>query len=173
MFNLFKSCITDFNDSDNHNTYDSNHLMEEQKTFAEPLYDINNQFDPYVQIFDNALTDTECNEIIKLFENSNNHHKNGQVAGEIDGNSEKLLRAKYTRELYISQLKNYPIMEQLDSKLYNNLKEYLNKYVAHVEKEVGHMSKFGEISDTGYQLQKYKKKRILCESCRLPYMQRK
>ncbi len=159
MFNLFKSCITDFNDSDNHNTYDSNHLMEEQKTFAEPLYDINNQFDPYVQIFDNALTDTECNEIIKLFENSNNHHKNGQVAGEIDGNSEKLLRAKYTRELYISQLKNYPIMEQLDSKLYNNLKEYLNKYVAHVEKEVGHMSKFGEISDTGYQLQKYKKKK--------------
>ena len=55
MFNLFKSCITDFNDSDNQNTYDSNHLMEEQKTFAEPLYDINNQFDPYVQIFDNAL----------------------------------------------------------------------------------------------------------------------
>ena len=42
MFNLFKSCITDFNDSDNQNTYNSNHLMEEQKTFTEPLYDINN-----------------------------------------------------------------------------------------------------------------------------------
>lgn len=153
IFNPFKSCRTDESD-DEKDALNSNELIIEQKNLTEPLYDINNQTDRYVQIFDNVLLPEECEKIIKLFEKHRQHHYIGKTLGD-----ELLYKAKHTNELNITSLsKENQEVSELDNLLYSKLQIYLERYVSKIHEDVRSSSvNFNNIIDTGYQIQKYKK----------------
>ncbi len=153
MFNIFKSCRTDESDDDE-GALNANELIIEQKNLTEPLYDINNQTDRYVQIFDNVLLPEECEKIIKLFEKYRQHQYIGETLGD-----KLLFKAKHTNELNITTLsKEIPEVSEIDNLLYSKLQIYLKRYVSKIQEDVRSSTvNFDNILDTGYQIQKYKK----------------
>ena len=152
IFNPFKSCRTDESDDDN-GAMDANELINAQKSLSEPLYDINNQTDRHVQIFDNVLLPEECEKIIKLFNKYTDQQYKGKTLGTLP------FKAKHTNELNITTLsKENQEFSELDNLLYNRLKDNLDKYILNLKNVSDTVGvNFNNIIDTGYQIQKYKK----------------
>ena len=99
--------------------------------------------DPYIQIYENALSNNICEEIIKMFEDNNEQHIDGCTMNGINKNT------KVTKEIHFS---NEPF-NKYDNILFESLNKYLNNYYKVIKKDVS-----PNIMDTGYQLQKYVKK---------------
>jgi len=104
------------------------------------LCGINN--DPYIKIYENALSNELCDSIIKIFEENQEDHIDGVTGGGLNKNS------KVTREMYF----NREPLNMYDESLYKNLNHYLKKYS--MENNIEIMMS-NNIDDTGYQLQKY------------------
>lgn len=98
ILNIFKDTCNNYDSDDNNDATDTSELLlKEQKLLTEPIYDINNQTDVYVQIFDNVLLPEECKTIIKLF----NKHSNKQYIGKTMGAEKDIhFKAKNKRDKY-------------------------------------------------------------------------
>lgn len=164
IFNIFKdSCKENkTDDDDDDNVLNANQLIEAQKSLTEPIYDINNQTDIYVQIFDNVLLPEECERIIKLFNKHSKHQYKGIVLGDQDNSLKNTRKPKHTQELNITDVaKENKDFSEIDKLLYNRLQTYLNTYITKIKEKVRTSNIKNEnennIIDTGYQIQKYKK----------------
>lgn len=98
--------------------------------------------DTYIQIFNNALTDEFCDKIIKIFNDNDKLHTNGQVLGGVNFDIKKTKQMNFN---------SYPLNEY-DKHLFDNLQEYFSKYL-----QINNITEIlrRNIDDTGYQLQKY------------------
>lgn len=157
ILNIFKDTCNNYDSDDNNDATDTFELLlKEQKLLTEPIYDINNQTDVYVQIFDNVLLPEECKTIIKLF----NKHSNKQYIGKTMGAEKDIhFKAKKTKEINITDLSSEnEEFAKIDALLYNGLRLYLNKYMLKIKEKVNTPNvDANNIIDTGYQIQKYKK----------------
>lgn len=98
--------------------------------------------DKYIQIYENALPNNICEEIIKLFEDNFHEHNDGITGGGLNKS------IKVTREMRF----NEGPLNKFDNLLFTNLNKYLNTYINMLD------IRFNEIHDSGYQIQKYIKK---------------
>lgn len=98
--------------------------------------------DPYIQIYENALSKELCEKIIKIFNENENEHKDGVVASGLDKNT------KITREMYFNKMP----LSVYDKELFDNLHTYLIQYGKY-NNIIPMLTQ--DIEDTGYQLQKY------------------
>lgn len=98
--------------------------------------------DPYIQIYENALSKEWCEKIIKIFDENEEQHKDGVTAGGMNKHT------KDTKEMYFDKMP----LSVYDKDLFDNLHSYLIKYGKH--NEIMSMLQ-ADIDDTGYQLQKY------------------
>jgi hypothetical protein len=100
--------------------------------------------DPYIQIYENALSSDICKEIINMFEENSEKQVNGATGIGIRPD------IKVTKEMYF----NVEPLKKYDNLLYENLKFYLNKYLENHLKNANKVE-YSNIDDSGYQLQKY------------------
>jgi len=98
--------------------------------------------DPYIQIYENALSKEWCEKIIKIFNENENEHTDGIVGSGLNKTT------KVTKEMYFNKMP----LSVYDKELFDNLHSYLIKYGKH--NEIMSMLQ-ADIDDTGYQLQKY------------------
>lgn len=98
--------------------------------------------DPYIQIYENALSKEWCEKIMKIFDENEDKHEDGHVGIGLNKS------VKVTKEMYFS---NKPL-SVFDKDLFNNLHSYLIKYGE--DNNIIPMLR-SNIDDTGYQLQKY------------------
>lgn len=96
-------------------------------------------YDPYIQIYENALSNDICKEFIKIFEENKEKQVDGITGKGLDADT------KVTKEMYF----NIEPFKKYDMFLFENLHTHLIKYI-----KINNL-KFSNIDDTGYQLQKY------------------
>lgn len=104
--------------------------------------------DDFVYVKIHSLSDDTCDDIIKLFDSDPNVHEGITLTG-LDRNY------KRTNDLRIditdARHKKY------DEILYNELHENLSKYLSTLQEKNIMAANFKNISDHGFQIQKYKK----------------
>lgn len=118
--------------------------------------------DMYVRVYENALSDSFCDHIIKKFEeNPDFHALYPKTSYEsmliIKGGVEKLkghVGAKYTTEMLFNE--NKEELKYEDTYVNQQLTKYLNKYFNELDLS-GEISGLIGNRDSGYQMQKYTK----------------
>jgi len=95
--------------------------------------------DPYIKIYENALSNDLCKEIIKTFDANSEKHIDGTIFRGIDKT------IKNTKEMYFCE----KCLNHFDHYLFESLNIHLEKYL----KE--HKWTFLNMTDSGYQIQKY------------------
>lgn len=111
--------------------------------------------DPYLYVVNSSFSTTECEEMIRQFENEQSNHYNGQTGGGYTPN------IKRTTEINITHT---PSWSKWNDLCFKKLNIALQQYAKHCMKKCHNdvlfnilFNKGGIISDTGYQLQKYQK----------------
>ena len=118
--------------------------------------------DMYVRVYENALSDSFCDHIIKKFEENPDFHAlypktSYETMLIIKGGVEKLkghVGAKYTTEMFFNE--NKEELKYEDTYVNQQLTKYLNKYFNELDLS-GEISGLIGIRDSGYQMQKYTK----------------
>lgn len=95
--------------------------------------------DPYIKIYENALSKEVCENFIKIFEENTEKQVNGITGSGFQPNT------KVTKEMHFFD----EPLNKYDNLLFENLHIHLNKYI-----KINNLN-FLNIDDSGYQLQKY------------------
>lgn len=141
MFNFLSSCMQEEN-------ADIEKLKKKVEIYTLPYY--NEKIDPYICVFEQALTPDFCDEIIKVY----HEHKDLQHPGVTIG-GESLLTKK-TIDLSITG-SNIAELDEIDAILNKNIDNFFRKYRCDIYKSQNQADyvKFATTHDTGYQLQRY------------------
>tara|TARA_Y100000992_G_scaffold266644_1_gene204692 strand:- start:3718 stop:4647 length:930 start_codon:yes stop_codon:yes gene_type:complete len=118
--------------------------------------------DMYVRVYENVLSDSFCDHIIKKFEENPDFHAlypttSYETRIIIEGGVEKLkghVGAKYTTEMYFNE--NKEELKYEDTYVSQQLNRYLTKYFNELDLSGDAEGLIGN-SDSGYQMQKYTK----------------
>jgi len=100
--------------------------------------------DYFIKVYQNALSDEVCDEIIKQFEKSEIY--DGVTAGGCNHNIKK------TKDFHLSHGK-LEDWKELDTALYSSLATHLQRYYAETQ-----LRPMENLEDTGFQIQRYRKK---------------
>ncbi len=117
--------------------------------------------DMYVKVYENALSNSFCDHIIKKFEENPDFHelytstlldKKLAIQGGIE-NLKGYLSRKQTTEIHFNAIKE---LKYEDTYVKQQLSKYLNKYVLELDLPEEPLELIGN-SDSGYQMKKYNK----------------
>lgn len=99
--------------------------------------------DPFLRIYENALSEQFCKEVIEKFE-TDGRKTNGVVHGGYKP------EVKQSIDLPISKLHDW---NEVDQVLFNSLNKHFNQYMEDLPDVVENWG-WGQLKDTGYQIQK-------------------
>lgn len=146
MFNLFSKCREQ-------NNY-KEHIEKQKKTVKiDTLPYFTETIDPYISIYEGALSEELCDDIIKYYTKNKHLQRRGETIGGLDSN------IKNTIDMPITCAgKDNIELKNLDILLKNNLTHYAEKYCIEINNTLDNSFLItGSMHDTGYHMQTYKK----------------
>ena len=145
MFNLFSKCIEQNNYKEEEEEQKSSVKIDTLPYFTETM-------DPYISIYEGALSEELCDNIIKIYAKNKNLHFKGVTLGGENPN-------KKTTDLSITVgANNNRELKDLDRILKDILTHYMEKYVIKITDTLDNIHLLhGGCQDTGYHIQVYKK----------------
>ena len=140
----FPLCIVYLLGCDIHKYMDSiKHKFELFEKHTHKLINATHYNDYFIKVYQNALSDEVCDEIIKQFEKSEIY--DGVTAGGCNHNIKK------TKDFHLSHGK-IEDWKEIDTALYSSLTTHLQRYYAETQ-----LRPMENLEDTGFQIQRYRK----------------
>ena len=146
MFNFFSRCREQNNCKEHIETLKKDVKIDTLPYFSETI-------DPYISIYEGALSKELCDNIINFYNKNKDLQYNGRTMGGVENNVKK------TTDMSITDgIKNNDELRGLDMILKENLTMYVEQYSAKIADTVKNAYLIGGGGvDTGYQIQVYKR----------------